>query len=87
MNNKVTLRELRQQKNKTTSEVAAALGVSPRTVNQYEKGDRGFDMERAVNICKVLDITLDELAEAYINTHQYVPKDSQPKRRNNRKYL
>lgn len=66
MNNKVTLRELRQQNNKTTSEVAAAIGVSERALCHYECGDRRISIEQVLSLAKIYDVSEKDIIHAQL---------------------
>lgn len=57
------LRELRQRAGyKNISDLAAKLGVSRSTVSMWESGDRELYLDRACDICDILNCSLDELA-------------------------
>jgi transcriptional regulator with XRE-family HTH domain len=55
------LKHLREAAELSQAKLAAAAGVSPRTVQNWEYGKRTFDIESAVRLADVLGITLDEL--------------------------
>jgi transcriptional regulator with XRE-family HTH domain len=54
------LKELREKADVSQAGLAAAVGVSPRTV-QYWESNRTFDIEVAVKLADAFGITLDEL--------------------------
>jgi transcriptional regulator with XRE-family HTH domain len=54
------LKELRERAQVSQAGLAAAVGVSPRTV-QYWESNRTFDIEVAVKLADAFGITLDEL--------------------------
>jgi transcriptional regulator with XRE-family HTH domain len=54
------LKELREKADVSQAGLAAAIGVSPRTV-QYWESNRTFDIEVAVRLADAFGITLDDL--------------------------
>ena len=55
------LKELRLRQNLSQARLAAAAGVSPRALQNWEYGTRTFDIESAVRLADALGISLDEL--------------------------
>lgn len=55
------LKTLRLQLNLTQEDLAAAAGVSTRTVISYEKGDREPQVSKALAFAKCLRVNLSEL--------------------------
>jgi Predicted transcriptional regulators len=58
MNN---LKKIRVQKNKTISQLAAAVGVSDRHISFIEKGDRNPSVDIALKIASVLDVGVEDI--------------------------
>jgi transcriptional regulator with XRE-family HTH domain len=56
------LKRLREAAGLSQAKLAAAAGVSPRTVQNWEYGKRTFDFESAWKLADVFGVTLDELA-------------------------
>jgi transcriptional regulator with XRE-family HTH domain len=56
------LRQLREAADLSQAKLATAVGVTPRTVQNWEYGKRTFDFESAWKLADALGITLDELA-------------------------
>ena len=52
---------LRNIKGVKQGELASALGITTQRLSNYERGARPVDIEIAINICSVLDSTLDFL--------------------------
>lgn len=59
------IRNLRQSKGMTQSQLAARIGVSPSTVGMYEQGRREPDSKILKRLCKALNTTADFLLDAY----------------------
>ncbi|MDU5350007.1 MAG: helix-turn-helix transcriptional regulator [Peptostreptococcus sp.] len=55
------LKELRVEKDISTTEMAAILGVTPRSYNYYERGDRFPRVDIFISICKTLNCTPNDL--------------------------
>lgn len=62
------LKELREQKGISQSQLAKYLGVVRSTVCQYEKGNRQPDTETLIKIANFLNVTVDELIERELIT-------------------
>ena len=59
---KLRLRELRNTKGLTQDELAAAIGVSQRTISRLESGWKPrADLGQLVAICQVLGVTMSDL--------------------------
>lgn len=57
------LKEFRERVSMSQSELSRTLGISRGGVNRWEKGDaHKMSMENMILTCKVLEISLDELA-------------------------
>jgi DNA-binding XRE family transcriptional regulator len=54
------IRELRQQRNMTQSELAEAIGVRQESINRMEKGKYNPSFEVLQNMCSIFGITLSE---------------------------
>lgn len=65
---KFTLRELREQSDKTAAEVAKALGVTVRAVARYEQGTRRMSFEQILTLMKLYNYTAEEIIKAQLNS-------------------
>ncbi|MEG0468328.1 helix-turn-helix transcriptional regulator [Amedibacillus sp. YH-ame10] len=61
MGKNLKLKSARAALDMTQKDLAEAIGVSRQTMNAIEKGDYYPSIKLCVDICKVLDKTLDEL--------------------------
>lgn len=61
MGKNLKLKSARAALDLTQKDLAEAIGVSRQTMNAIEKGDYYPSVKLCVDICKVLDKTLDEL--------------------------
>lgn len=68
MEQKITLRELREQSGKTRSEVANALRVSYQAVSNYEAGIREISIEQVIPLAKLFDCSAEEVIMAQIES-------------------
>ena len=71
MNNRPTLRELREQNKNTAAEVAEVLGVARSTYSNYEQGIRMIDIEVIIPLAKLYNCTAEEIIEAQINSRRF----------------
>lgn len=55
------LKDMRKEKGCTVIEMAEALGVTERTVYNWEKHPEDLTVSKAVDICTYLDCTLDDI--------------------------
>ena len=55
------MREARQQKGLSQTELAKLIGVSRQTVNMIENGDYNPTIALCLKLCKALDKTLNDL--------------------------
>ncbi|MBO5048367.1 MAG: helix-turn-helix transcriptional regulator [Clostridia bacterium] len=55
------MREARQQKGISQTELAKLIGVSRQTVNMIENGDYNPTIALCLKLCKALDKTLNDL--------------------------
>lgn len=58
------IQQLRKQRNLTQEALAELVGVSRQTVAKWEAGDSVPDLETAGRLASVLDVVLDDLANA-----------------------
>ena len=61
MDTKDVLYELRTKSGMSQDDLAKAVGVSRQTISSIEKGDYNPTINLCINICKVLNKTLDDL--------------------------
>ena len=64
----MTLKELRQQSNKTAQEVASALRIPRSTYSNYEQGIRQIDLQLILPLSRLLEITAEEVIEAQLHS-------------------
>ena len=57
------LRDLREDADKTQTELAEYLGTTAQYYGKYEKGERELPFSRAIEIADFFDVSLDYLAE------------------------
>ena len=62
MNYAQKFRNIREDKEITQAELAKAIGTTQSYMAQYENGHRLMTFDRAVEIAKVLNISLDYIA-------------------------
>ncbi|MCL2862242.1 MAG: helix-turn-helix domain-containing protein [Firmicutes bacterium] len=60
-NEKIRLRELREEKNLTQLQLAKELGFSRNTISQYETGTREPDIKTIKKLCDFFDVSADYL--------------------------
>ena len=62
------IRDLREDADKTQTEIADILGTTPQYYGKYEKGEREIPLMRAIELADYYDISLDYLAGRSNNT-------------------
>lgn len=55
------LKELRQERNISTADLAKILGVTPRTIQHYEKGTAKPTFDSLVKLAELFDVSIDYL--------------------------
>lgn len=55
------IKEIRKAKGMTGAELAKALNTTPVNISRYETGKRMPSIEKAVEMAKVLGVTIEEL--------------------------
>lgn len=55
------LREIRISKGLSQYELAKKLGISQQRLSNYEKGKRKLPVELAIKICRILNVTLEDI--------------------------
>ena len=55
------MKQARKAKGLSQDALATAVGVSRQTINAIEKGDYNPTIRLCINICKVLELTLNDL--------------------------
>ena len=68
MEEKITLRELRERAGRSIADVAAALGVSVQAVSNYEHGVRTINIEQVLILSELLEETAEEIIKAQLNS-------------------
>ena len=58
------IKNARSNKSLTQAEVAKALGISQSYYHFLENGDRNIDLSLALNLCRYLDIDLNEFVQS-----------------------
>lgn len=61
MNNLELLKELRQEKGDTQSDVARALNISQKAYSYYERGEREPSIDMLIQISNYFNVTVDYL--------------------------
>ena len=61
MGNNLAMKQARKAKGLSQDALATAVGVSRQTINAIEKGDYNPTIRLCINICKVLELTLNDL--------------------------
>ena len=56
------LKDLREDADKTQSDVARYLGTTAQYYGKYEKGERELPFDRAIRLAEYYNVTLDYLA-------------------------
>ena len=69
--NKTTLRELREENNKTCAEVAQALGVANSSYYSYEQGVRRINIEQVLILAELYDVSEKEVIQAQLNSCRF----------------
>lgn len=59
----MNLKEIRIQKNLTQEELGKLMNVTKTQVSRWESGKRSMYFETAKQLCKVLDVTLQDLSK------------------------
>ncbi|MDO4155584.1 MAG: helix-turn-helix transcriptional regulator [Oscillospiraceae bacterium] len=57
------IKDLREDADKTQTDVAAYLGTTAQYYGKYEKGERELPFSRAIQLAEYYDVSLDYLAE------------------------
>lgn len=70
MKKQTTLRNLREQAEKTVKEVAEILNVSEREVYHYEQGYRKISIEQIKTLCNLYDCSCEEIIDAQLASIQ-----------------
>lgn len=67
---RMTLKELREQSKSTATDVAKVLGVTQSAVSNYEKGIRRVSLEQVLLLSAYYDCTSEEIIKAQLNSCQ-----------------
>ena len=76
----MTLRELREERGMTRKELAAAMNVTPVTIMRYENGTRGVMTDTAIQIAKILDVSISEVVWAIADSRRDNQIGDKPRR-------
>ena len=60
------LREAIQYSDMSQKELAEKLGINPSTVSKYMRLDKFPSLDTFANICKILDVSSDDILGLYI---------------------
>ena len=66
MEEKITLRELRERAGRSIADVAAALGVSVRAIYRYETGERQINIKQVLILSDLYDESAEEIIKAQL---------------------
>lgn len=61
MGKNLAMKEARKEKGLSQDALAIAVGVSRQTINAIEKGDYNPTIKLCISICRVLELTLNDL--------------------------
>lgn len=61
MGKNLAMKQARAEKGLSQEALAAAVGVSRQTINAIEKGDYNPTIKLCISICRVLELTLNDL--------------------------
>ena len=75
MNNLKLLKELRQEKGDTQSDIAKALNISQKAYSYYERGEREPSIEMLIQISNYFNVTIDYLLGREINKYYELTED------------
>ncbi len=62
------IKEARLKKRMTQTEIARLIGVSQPYYNLIENGMRNVDLSLAMNLCRVLELDLNDFVSTYQNS-------------------
>lgn len=75
MKNKKTLSDFRRDKNLSQDQLSHRMGVSFRTISEWERGLKTPRLDNAVLLCIELSLSLKQLAEVFGINAKDVPND------------
>ncbi len=61
MGKNLKMKSVRVHKDMTQADLAARVGVTRQTINAIENGDYNPTINLCIDICRTLDVTLDDL--------------------------
>lgn len=70
------LSTLRKEKNMSQEDLADKLGVSRQSVSKWESANAYPEMDKLLTLCKIFNVTLEELTNDDISLHSENKKDS-----------
>lgn len=56
-----TIRELREEKGKSQAQLAIRMGVSPKTIHNWERGYKNFSIEHLIALSDYFGVTTDKI--------------------------
>lgn len=60
------IKEGRERRNLSQTEVAEQVGIRQPYYSQIERGDRNADLTLAMTICKILDLDMSDFIKRYM---------------------
>ena len=72
MEEKITLRELRERAGRSIADVAAALGVTQKAISNYECGIRSINIEQVLILAELFEEPAEEIIKAQLNSRRKV---------------
>lgn len=64
------LKDLREDSDKTQTDIAEYLGTTAQYYGKYEKGEREIPFSRAIELAKYYNVSLDYIAGRTANKHE-----------------
>ena len=72
MEEKITLRELRERAGRSIADVAAALSVTQKAISNYECGIRSINIEQVLILAEFFEEPAEEIIKAQLNSRRKV---------------
>ncbi len=71
------IKDLREDADKTQSEIAEYLGTTAQYYGKYEKGEREIPFSRAIQLAKYYNVSLDYMADLTIYKNKQMYNDDE----------